>query len=112
MLLNVTGLSKNFDGLTAVFNVDLGVAEGEIRGIIGPNGSGKSTVFNLISGIYEPEPGSRIVFAGEDITNLQAHEIARRGVGRTFQLLRLFLDMSVLENLLVGYHPHVLPKCP
>lgn len=107
MLLEVTGLSKNFGGLTAVSNVELGVAEGEIRGIIGPNGSGKSTVFNLISGIYEPEPGSRIVFAGKDITNLQAHEIARRGVGRTFQLLRLFLDMSVLENLLVGHHPHV-----
>ena len=107
MLLEVTGLSKKFGGLAAVSNVDFGVAEGEIRGIIGPNGSGKSTVFNLISGIYEPEPGSRIVFAGEDITNLQAHEIARRGVGRTFQLLRLFLDMSVLENLLVGHHPHV-----
>jgi branched-chain amino acid transport system ATP-binding protein len=107
MLLDITGLSKNFGGLAAISNVDLGVAEGEIRGVIGPNGSGKSTLFNLISGIYVPEPGSRIVFAGEEITNLEPYEIARRGVGRTFQLLRLFLDMTVLENLLVGHHPHI-----
>lgn len=107
MLLEVTGLSKNFGGLAAVSDVDLAVEEGSIRGIIGPNGSGKSTVFNLISGIYTPEPGSRIVFAGEEITNHEPHEVARCGIGRTFQLLRLFLDMSVLENLLVGRHSHI-----
>jgi len=107
MLLETVDLSKNFGGLVAVSNVNLAVREGEIRGIIGPNGSGKSTVFNLISGIYKPEPGSRVVFEGEEITNFEPHEVARRGVGRTFQLLRLFLDMSVLENLLVGHHRHV-----
>lgn len=107
MLLEVTGLSKRFDGLVAVSNVDLAVREGEVRGIIGPNGSGKSTLFNLISGVYRAEPGGRIVFAGEDITALQPHEIARRGVARTFQLLRIFTQMTVLENLLIGYHPHI-----
>jgi branched-chain amino acid transport system ATP-binding protein len=107
MLLETVGLTKRFDGLVAVSGVDLVVREGEIRGIIGPNGSGKSTVFNLISGIYKSEPGSRILFEGEEITDQEPHEIARRGIGRTFQLLRLFLDMTVLENLLVGHHSHV-----
>ena len=107
MLLETVDLCKNFGGLAAVSNVHLAVREGEIRGIIGPNGSGKSTVFNLISGIYKPEPGSRIFFEGEEITNLEPHEVARRGIGRTFQLLRLFLDMTALENLLVGLHRHV-----
>lgn len=107
MLLETVDLCKNFGGLAAVSNVDLAVREGEIRGIIGPNGSGKSTVFNLISGVYKPEPGSRIIFQGEEITNLEPHEVARRGIGRTFQLLRLFLDMTALENLLVGLHRHV-----
>ena len=72
MLLETVDLCKNFGGLAAVSNVHLAVREGEIRGIIGPNGSGKSTVFNLISGIYKPEPGSRIFFEGEEITNLEA----------------------------------------
>ncbi|MCC6469266.1 MAG: ABC transporter ATP-binding protein [Alphaproteobacteria bacterium] len=107
MLLEVTGLSKRFGGLVAVSKLDLSIREGEIRGIIGPNGSGKSTLFNLISGVYQAEPGGRIVFAGEDITGYPSHEIARRGIARTFQLLRIFTQMSVLENLLIGYHPHV-----
>jgi branched-chain amino acid transport system ATP-binding protein len=104
MLLEVTNLSKRFGGLTAVSNVALSVPKGEVRGIIGPNGSGKSTLFNLISGVYRPEPGGRIVFDGQDITGLEAHEIARRGVARTFQLLRIFGGMSVIENMLVGHH--------
>jgi len=106
MLLEVTGFSKRFDGLVALSNVDLSLGDGEIRGIIGPNGSGKSTLFNLISGIYRPEPGGTMFFNGEEITNLQPHEIARRGVARTFQMLRIFSQMTVLENVLVGHHCH------
>jgi len=106
-MLEVTNLSKRFGGLVAVANVDLSVRQGEIRGIIGPNGSGKSTLFNLISGVYKPEPGSRIAFDGEDITGRPPHDIARRGIARTFQLLRIFTQMSVLENLLIGHHSHV-----
>ena len=108
MLLRTEGLKKSFEGLRAIENLDFSVAEGEIRGLIGPNGSGKSTLFNLISGIYKPdENGGRITFDGEDITDLSPHDIAARGVGRTFQLLRVFHEMTVLENLLVGHHPHV-----
>ena len=106
MLLEVTGFSKRFGGLVAVSNVDLCLEAGEIRGIIGPNGSGKSTLFNLISGVYTPEPGGTMFFDGEDVTNLPPHEIANRGVARTFQMLRIFSQMTVLENLLVGHHCH------
>ena len=106
MLLEITGFSKRFGGLVAVSNVDLSLEAGEIRGIIGPNGSGKSTLFNLISGVYTPEPGGTMYFDGEDVTNLQPHEIANRGVARTFQMLRIFSQMTVLENLLVGHHCH------
>jgi branched-chain amino acid transport system ATP-binding protein len=106
MLLEVTGFSKRFGGLVAVSNVDLSLEAGEIRGIIGPNGSGKSTLFNLISGVYAPEPGGTMFFDGEDVTSLQPHEIANRGVARTFQMLRIFSQMTVLENLLVGHHCH------
>jgi len=90
-----------------VSNVDLNLAEGEIRGIIGPNGSGKSTLFNLISGVYQPEPGGTMFFDGENVTDLEPHEIARRGVARTFQMLRIFAQMTVLDNLLVGHHCHI-----
>ena len=106
MLLEVTNLTKRFGGLTAVANVELGVGQGEIRGIIGPNGSGKSTFFNLISGVYKPDAG-RVMFDGADITGAEPHVIARRGIARTFQLLRVFGGMSVLENLLIGHHAHV-----
>ncbi len=104
MLLEVKNLSKRFGGMTAVSSVDFSVRAGEVRGLIGPNGSGKSTLFNLISGVYRPEPGGSIVFDGSDITGRQAHEIARLGLARTFQLLRIFGGMSVLENMLIGYH--------
>lgn len=104
MLLEIKNLTKRFGGLTAVSNIDLAVKPGEVRGIIGPNGSGKSTLFNLISGVYKPEPGASIVFDGDDITDWEPHEIARHGVARTFQLLRIFSGMSVLENLLIGHH--------
>lgn len=104
MLLAVKNLSKRFGGMTAISKVDLAVNAGEVRGLIGPNGSGKSTLFNLISGVYKPEPGGSILFDGEDVTTCEAHEIARRGVARTFQLLRIFVGMSVLENMLIGHH--------
>lgn len=107
MLLDVRGFSKRFGGIAALSGVDLAIAEGEIRGVIGPNGSGKSTLFNLISGVYAPEPGGSMRFAGEDCTNLPPHEIARRGIARTFQMLRIFAQMTVLENVLVGHHGHV-----
>jgi branched-chain amino acid transport system ATP-binding protein len=107
MLLEITGLTKRFGGLVAVNDLDLAVREGEIRGIIGPNGSGKSTLFNLITGVYKPQRGASIVFDGADITGREPHEIARRGIARTFQLLRIFTQMTVLENLLVGQHRHV-----
>ena len=104
MLLAVTNLSKRFGGMTALSKVDLGVKAGEVRGLIGPNGSGKSTLFNLISGVYKPEPGGSIQFDNADITSWEPHAIARRGVARTFQLLRIFSGMSVLENMLIGHH--------
>ncbi|HJZ32643.1 MAG TPA: ABC transporter ATP-binding protein [Hyphomicrobiaceae bacterium] len=104
LLLELNNLSKRFGGLTAVSKVDLAVRAGEVRGLIGPNGSGKSTLFNLICGIYQPEPGGSIRFDGEDITDWQAHAIAQRGLARTFQLLRIFTGMSVLENMLIGHH--------
>jgi branched-chain amino acid transport system ATP-binding protein len=107
MLLEITGLSKRFGGLAALSNLDFAVRAGEVRGVIGPNGSGKSTLFNLISGIYRPEPGARMIFDGHDITNKEPHEIARLGIARTFQLLRIFSEMTVLENLLIGHHVHV-----
>ncbi len=103
MLLDVKGLTKSFGGLVAVNNVDLQIRAGEVRGIIGPNGSGKSTLFNLISGVYLADAG-RITFDGHDITGREPYEIARLGVARTFQLLRIFGGMSALENLLIGHH--------
>ena len=107
MLLETRGLTKSFGGLVAVSGLDLGIQAGEVHGIIGPNGSGKSTVFNLISGIYKAEPGSQVLFEGEEITNHEPHAIARRGIARTFQMLRLFYEMTVLENLMVGHHAFV-----
>ena len=104
MLLEIRNLTKRFGGFTAIANVNLSVAQGEVRGIIGPNGSGKSTLFNLISGVYKPQPGASIAFDGHDITGLESHEIARRGIARTFQMLRIFQGMSVIENMLVGHH--------
>ncbi len=104
MLLEVKNLTKKFGGFTAISNVSLSVPQGEVRGVIGPNGSGKSTLFNLISGVYRPEPGSSVMFDGQDITGLEPHVIARRGVARTFQMLRIFQGMSVIENMMVGHH--------
>ncbi len=104
MLLEVKNLTKRFGGFTAISNISLSVPEGEVRGVIGPNGSGKSTLFNLISGVYRSEPGSSITFNGQEIAARESHEIARLGVARTFQMLRIFQGMSVIENMMVGHH--------
>src|SRR5438045_5308182 len=101
--LEVRGLSKRFGGLTAVHDLDFDVAEGEILGVIGPNGAGKSTTFNLIAGAYPASAGS-VSFAGEPILGLPPHEIARRGLMRTFQHNRPFAGMPVIDNVLVGAH--------
>ena len=107
MLLRTENLSKNFGGLRAVDRIDFALETGEVRGLIGPNGSGKSTFFNLVSGIYRPDEGSRVWIDGEETTREEPHEIAARGVARTFQLLRVFAEMTVLENLMIGHHLHV-----
>ena len=106
MLLETKGLHKDFGGLHAISSLDFQLRQGEMRGLIGPNGSGKSTFFNLISSVYPPTSGS-IVFDGHDITGLEPHRIAGLGVARTFQLLRNFNEMTVLDNLRVGQHTHV-----
>jgi len=102
MLLEAHRLSKAFGGLRAVDEVDFSLEAGSITGIIGPNGAGKTTFFNLISRAL-PVTSGRIMFDGADVTNLQAHQIARRGVARTFQATTLFDDATALENVLVGY---------
>ena len=101
-LLETRGLSKSFGGLRAVEGVDFSVTAGSLTGIIGPNGAGKTTFFNLISRAL-PATSGRIVFDGGDVTRLQAHHVARRGMARTFQATTLFADATALENVLVGY---------
>ncbi len=100
-LLELNGLGIHFGGLRAVNELDLAVAEHEIVSIIGPNGAGKTTVFNAITGVYAPSEGD-IRFAGESIAGLATHKITRRGIARTFQSLRLFLNMTVKENVLAA----------
>jgi branched-chain amino acid transport system ATP-binding protein len=99
------GLGINFGGIRALDGVSFGVEPGEVFTIIGPNGAGKTTIFNLISRIYDPNQG-RLTFAGEDITRVPPHEIARRGIARTFQNIELFQHATVLQNLLLGRHAH------
>ena len=105
-LLGVHRLVKNFGGLCAVNNVSFDVEEGSISGLIGPNGAGKTTVFNLITGIYAPDQGE-IVFSGKSIARLRPYRIVSRGIARTFQTIRLFQNLSVLENVLAGCHLHL-----
>src|SRR3989441_12807305 len=104
-LLEARSLTKHFGGLAAVSHVDLMVDQGEIVGLIGPNGAGKTTCFNLLSGFMRPTSGT-IAFGGEDITRLKPHQVAGRGLARTFQLTTLFQDMTALENVLLGLHLH------
>jgi branched-chain amino acid transport system ATP-binding protein len=104
-LLELQGLSKSFGGLAAVRSASLEVNTGDLIGLIGPNGAGKTTVFNLISGFYTPTSGS-IRFRGEEIGGLKAHQVANRGVARTFQNIRLFRELTILENVRIAHHPY------
>lgn len=101
MMLETKGATMRFGGLTAVSELGVSIDQGEIVGLIGPNGAGKTTAFNMVTGVYEPTEG-RILFAGKDITGKAAHAITEAGIARTFQNIRLFSTMSVLENVLVG----------
>lgn len=100
-VLKLQNVTKKFGGLVAVDNVSLDLAEGEILGLIGPNGAGKTTLFNLISGNFRPDHGD-IFFEGSDITNLQPHQVAQRGLVRTFQIVKPFAELSVVDNVMVG----------
>ena len=100
-VLSLRGATKRFGGLVAVNDLDFDVAEHEVLGLIGPNGSGKSTTLNLISGALRPTSGT-IALRGSTISGLPAQDIARRGVARTFQLVRLLPSMTVLENVMAG----------
>ncbi len=104
-LLELRGVSLAFGGLKVVSELDLHVDKGEIVSVIGPNGAGKTTLFNLITGIYRPDEGD-ILLDGGSIVGLQPHEITRRGVARTFQTLRLFLNMTVRENVMAAAYGH------
>jgi branched-chain amino acid transport system ATP-binding protein len=101
MLLEVLGLSKRFGGLLANDQVDLAVRAGEIVGLIGPNGAGKTTLFSCIAGTERPSAG-RVLFDGQDVTGLPPEAICARGLARTFQVVRTFRDMTVLDNVIVG----------
>jgi branched-chain amino acid transport system ATP-binding protein len=102
-LLTADDVRKEFGGLVAVNDVDFTIPERSIVSLIGPNGAGKTTFFNMLTGVYKPTAG-RIVFAGEDVTGKPPHAITERGIGRTFQNIRLFNNMTALENTLVGMH--------
>lgn len=109
ILLEVTHLSKEFDGLRAVDGVSFNAEGGEILGIIGPNGAGKTTVFNLISGIYPPSSGE-ISFQRSSILRLKPHQISRLGIGRTFQIVRPFQNLDVQTNILVAFGHRFYPS--
>ncbi len=102
-LLAVEGVAKRFGGLQALQQVSFAIRPGEIYGLIGPNGAGKTTLFNLLTGVSSPDAG-RFRFLGRDITRLPAHRIAAAGIARTFQNIRLFANLSALENVMIGRH--------
>ena len=101
VLLELKGVTKSFGGLLCIDDLDMEVRSGEILSVIGPNGAGKTTLFNLVTGIYEPDSGD-ILLDGESLVGLAPHKITNRGVARTFQTLRLFLNMSVKENVMAA----------
>lgn len=103
MLLTLERVSKNFGGLAALSGISFGVNKGEILGVIGPNGAGKTTLFNLITGVFAPSDG-KISYQDQDITGIKPHNITELGISRTFQNIRLFGHMSVLENVMIGAH--------
>jgi len=101
VLLTCRGLSKNFGGLSAVSDLDFEIHRGEVLGLIGPNGAGKTTVFNLMTGVLKADKGS-VLFNGQDLLKTQPHKITEIGVARTFQLIRAFEDMTVIDNVMIG----------
>jgi ABC-type branched-subunit amino acid transport system ATPase component len=105
LMLELRNVSKRFGGLSVIEDLDLHVAEGEIVSVIGPNGAGKTTLFNLVTGVYRPDDGD-IVFEGKSLLGLDPHEITARGIARTFQTLRLFLNMTVKENVMAAAWSH------
>jgi branched-chain amino acid transport system ATP-binding protein len=105
-LLEIQGLSKYFDGLRAVSNFHLSLSKDELTGLIGPNGAGKTTVFNLMTGLHEPSGGT-IRFDDQDLLRLKAYQITKLGIARTFQNIRLFNELSVLDNVRIAYHGHL-----
>jgi branched-chain amino acid transport system ATP-binding protein len=105
-ILEVTNLTKQFGGLTANKDITVNVEEGSITAVIGPNGAGKTTFFNMITGVYQPTSGD-IKLEGTSIAGLKPDEVAKKGISRTFQNIRLFGEMSVIENVLVGMHSHL-----
>jgi branched-chain amino acid transport system ATP-binding protein len=110
-MLELASVSKSFGGLHVLRDVNLSVPKGSIFGLIGPNGAGKTTVFNLITGLLRPTAGS-VVFNGRDLTRAKPHGITRLGIARTFQNIRLFRDMTLLENVVVGAYRHMNYSVP
>jgi branched-chain amino acid transport system ATP-binding protein len=106
VILEVQGLTRHFGGIKALDGVDFRLERGELVGIIGPNGSGKTTLFNVITGIYHPDRGTVLLEEGE-ITGIPTDKIARRGIARTFQNIRLFRELTVVDNVRIAHHPHV-----
>jgi ABC-type branched-subunit amino acid transport system ATPase component len=104
-LLELRSVGKSFGGLRVVHELDLAIDEGEIVSVIGPNGAGKTTLFNLVTGVYRPDDGD-IRLDGRSLVGLEPHQITRRGVARTFQTLRLFLNMTVKENVMAAAYGH------
>ncbi|WP_163102693.1 ABC transporter ATP-binding protein [Peribacillus alkalitolerans] len=105
-ILEIKDLTKKFGGLTANQDISMKVKKGSITAVIGPNGAGKTTFFNMITGVYEPTSGS-ILLEGKKIEGLKPHDVSRKGISRTFQNIRLFNEISVIENVLVGMHTHL-----
>lgn len=103
MVLKINHISKNFGGISALTDVSFSINEGEIYGLIGPNGAGKTTMFNLITNIFSPSSGE-IIFKEDNITGIKPHKITEKGICRTYQNIRLFSQMSALENVMVGGH--------
>jgi branched-chain amino acid transport system ATP-binding protein len=105
-LLSIRNVGKHFGGLHVLHDVNFEVPAGTIYGLIGPNGAGKTTVFNLVTGLLQPNSGS-ITFQGENLVGLPSHHITHRGIARTFQNIRIFKEMDLLENVMVGLHDHL-----
>jgi len=103
LILDVSGVSKRFGGLQALSEVGMRIERGQVYGLIGPNGAGKTTFFNVLTGLYTPDSG-RFMLAGKPYTPSAVHEVAKAGIARTFQNIRLFAEMTALENVMVGRH--------